>query len=511
FILIFVAGLAAPFFLDDYAEEKLIEEFSNQTDDRFQLDFSDLQIGFWKGSLTVDSIVIAPKNASGFKVVSATKLVIGDISWLSFWNKPKPDFGSIFIKEPVFELYSRDFSSLSFSEFSSGEDSAQTNYPDIDFSIENGTVKILYPKGGEEFSLENFNLDLQQLNLNAIINNSSDHYLRDFSFSGEDLTYMMEDILYSFTIDEFDFQSSAQLFSVGNFAMTPILPKYEFSKIRSRQLDRYDVEVAEMMIKGFEPDSLFSGIVELDSLIVREGKMEIFRDKNKPKAPGISTKPLVNDMAKKIRFPFAVNVAVVSNSSIVYEEHKPPSEKSGHISFEDLEATLSNFRSATHPDFNETTLTLHVETYFMGASLLNVDVHYPIFNEDNTHYLKAHLESINPQEASEMLENVGFVRVEDGIVHELSAEMELNENSSSGEVTLLYSDLNVSMLDENDPDKNGIKEQVSNFIANTFVIKTNNLPEDPRIGTFEYERDPEKSIFAYWWKSLQSGLEASIR
>jgi hypothetical protein len=49
------------------------------------------------------------------------------------------------------------------------------------------------------------------------------------------------------------------------------------------------------------------------------------------------------------------------------------------------------------------------------------------------------------------------------------------------------------------------------MIANIIVMKSNPMPgKEVRPGIIEYERDPEKFIFGYLFRSLLSGIKASI-
>jgi hypothetical protein len=121
------------------------------------------------------------------------------------------------------------------------------------------------------------------------------------------------------------------------------------------------------------------------------------------------------------------------------------------------------------------------------------------------------LDSFDPKKAGNMLRNVAFVEVEDGLVESLSADLELTSSASSGQVQLLYRDLKISFLNKDNPDKKGLKQWAGDFIANTFVLKSNNLGDKPRIGVITYPRDKEKSIFAYWWKSLLEGIKQIIK
>ena len=85
-----------------------------------------------------------------------------------------------------------------------------------------------------------------------------------------------------------------------------------------------------------------------------------------------------------------------------------------------------------------------------------------------------------------MLRNVGFVEVENGFVDGLDATISLNSESSTGEVLLQYRDLKLNFLDKDDPDDEGLKETLSNFIANTFSINSDNTGQDAETGQINF-------------------------
>jgi hypothetical protein len=147
----------------------------------------------------------------------------------------------------------------------------------------------------------------------------------------------------------------------------------------------------------------------------------------------------------------------------------------------------------------------------MNTSRMTLGVQYATFDRNNTHTVIVNLDSFDPKEAGDMLRHVGFVKIEDGLIESLSANYSLNSKSASGDVSVLYRDLKVSFLNKDNPEKTGLKQQFGDFIGNTFVLKSDNLGEGARIGEISYEREVEKSIFAYWWKSLLDGIKEVIK
>ncbi|MDZ7691302.1 MAG: hypothetical protein U5K69_09260 [Balneolaceae bacterium] len=114
------------------------------------------------------------------------------------------------------------------------------------------------------------------------------------------------------------------------------------------------------------------------------------------------------------------------------------------------------------------------------------------------------MQALNPA-----VEPMGFVRLSSGTINAMEFDMELDQAKASGKILLNYSDLKVELL-EREQVKENEEKQLLSFLANTVKIKRNNSEKPLREGEITFERDPHKSIFNYWWKSLLSGLKGSI-
>ena len=75
----------------------------------------------------------------------------------------------------------------------------------------------------------------------------------------------------------------------------------------------------------------------------------------------------------------------------------------------------------------------------------------------------------------------------------------------------LYHDLNVAFVNRKTDETAGLTEWVKSFFANLVMINENPKPgADVREGVIDFERDPEKSTFNYWYKSILSGIKSSL-
>lgn len=503
---IFLVGLIAPFFLGKVVKNRIENQVNRQIKGQGKIQIQNLQLHFWGQSVVADSVRFTFDNEDiPLKKILLKSAEVDGIRWRSFINRDIPLFGQLKLEQPYIELHSQD---LSFSKFNSSRSSNNTSssirWSSFGLSIENGSLSIVHPQGDTLFTVDSFQIKAEEFTPG----NVNRSMLDEMDINAHAISGRLKEQLYDFMIDEFNYSHTFHSAAFYNFKLIPMLPKYEFSRTRGKQIGRLLLYIPEIRLKGFFSDSVTT---EIDSLLIKEAELEVFRNKKLERDPNEPNKLLLNDLASKIPFPFRLKTLQVNNSTVIYAEHRPPSDTLANVSFNRLNGRVKNFSSAAHPKFHQDTLTLHAETCFMDTSRLTVDVQYPLFREDERHILWAKLDSINPKAAGDMIRYVGFVEINSGMVHELEAEIILTDSTSTGSVTVIYSNLDFSLVNKNNPDVNGIKESVTNFITDNFIIQSENPAEDPRTGEINFEREKEKSIFAYWWKSLLSGIKSSLK
>ena len=109
------------------------------------------------------------------------------------------------------------------------------------------------------------------------------------------------------------------------------------------------------------------------------------------------------------------------------------------------------------------------------------------------------------------MENNVFLRIEKGHSKGLNFSLKANNSYAMGSMQFYYKGLKVLMIDKQTNKTSGIDESLASFLANTFVINSNNpswfvLKE----GDIYFERDENKSLFNYWAKSFLSGVLSSL-
>ncbi len=511
-LLIGAFSLFAYTYLNDTLKPVMIEEFERQTDQEYTLDFSGITINLLGRSVTVDSVAIQPNSdQQPIQKISAASISVQEIKWFSFFNNPFPHFGAIVVDRPYVEAIRPKITGQSFSKTKAPANSAASDIPTFNFIIKNGGGKLIKPNKQEVASIADISLKAEDVDIQEILNGSELVFLDKLDVQAKGIQWLLEDKLYELKADAFNFEKATQKAVFKNFKLNPLAPKYRFSEIRGHQLDRMELSIPQITATGIELDSLSHNRLDINRLTVSGAKLHVFRDKYKDRPEGVNEKPLFYDLAAATDFSFELKEADISNSTVIYEEHQPPAKETGSISFNRIDATVKNFRSKAHPKFQEDSLLLNVEALFMDAAPLKLDIGYALFDSLNTHTVDLTVGSFNPKIASDIIENVGFIRIEDGMVDDLHARYTLDNTSAKGAVLVRYRDLKISILDKENPDKSSLRQKFGDFIANTFVINSNNTGDKAQPGPIDYERDIEKSIFAYWWKAIFDGIKNTVK
>jgi hypothetical protein len=86
-----------------------------------------------------------------------------------------------------------------------------------------------------------------------------------------------------------------------------------------------------------------------------------------------------------------------------------------------------------------------------------------------------------------------------------------NNAKATGKMTILYHELDIAIKNKQTDDTTAFRERFISFITNRKVLDSNPIPdEDIREGIIDYERDPEKFLFSYCFKSILSGIKSSL-
>ncbi len=506
------------FFLDDQLKETAISRFHSATNDAYYLDIENLDLWIWGRQLKASGLTVSQKETeiSDLKV-TLDELNISGIGFLKLLLNQELDLKQIELINPDIAITAaaKDTSNnkVNLQDFSAQlskgvlNDLKSLSVPHLwvsgltlTYDRADASVTPLLSLQNSSIQLHNFTVDSASLKKEQIFP------LENITTTFRDIRYKTPDELYELNIDQLYLSSRDEQLSIQSVRLDPTLEKREFSLKKGHEIDRITTMIKQITGEkiNFERLNRAEGLA-INKIQIDTPDLDIYRDKRAPDPPP-NYPPLPQEIIRSIPFPLSIDTLVISNGNIRYSERLEEAEEEGFIEFANLASTFTKVTNIKEI-WSEASPTLTAETDVMGKTKLYATFTFPMHS--NEQQIKGNLEMMDMQPLNHALEPLAFVRVDDGVINGMDFKMRLGKDHADGQVLLRYKDLKISLLNE-DLNKETFGKQVASLFANTFKVKTDNNGEDIRTGKVNFERDEQKSVFNYWWKSLLSGLKSSI-
>lgn len=514
-ILVVLTGiqLFLSFYLDSYVEKRLKTAVSEQTLGQYQLEMSALDLRVWGKEFQIDSLRLSPTDtASTAPHIHMDQLSISGIQFLPYLFGGNIYTGQVRFSKPVVTLTKNSPDSLAFLQSSDrSSSSSNKNPPDIEvdrFEINEGVFALLNQEQSDSLGeLHNFNLEILGIRVDSTTLAKPPFF--NFSAiqtrSGK-IRYEMSDF-YAMESNGIDFSTSEGAFSVDSLKLLPQYPKYEFAQHKGHQLDRITLTVERLLLENTDIEKLNFGEIDAKKFTIQNADLEVFHAKMMPPGPK-SNKTYPHIAFKNLPFPITIDTIAIHQANIRYTEHLAEVSRPGTVSFLNTNATFTDVTNDSTVISREHTIVLDVTSEVMGEATLDAHFEFPM-HLDGSHMTRGTLQSMQAEDLNPILEPVGLVRASRGTLHSLQFLMDLGDDEATGWVQLIYSDLRIQVLNSDDVDDGG-RNRLKTFLANILKIKGSNNEVPYRRGEVSFERDEQKSIFSYWWKSLSTGLKESV-
>ncbi len=373
-----------------------------------------------------------------------------------------------------------------------------------EFEIRNAMINVYEYRADENPTTEvkGLNLAFMDITYSETVN-SIDDLVGYYALQLESFSHKLQDDSYSLELENIEFDNANNDLKIRSGKLRPLLTLQELSEKVGEEVDHFDVVSGPITIFDIDPEkfrgqnTLKAGSVEIDGL-----RMYISRDKNFPEKERTES-TLPNVAFRNLEYAVEIDSVIWKNGLISYEEIEEGQEEGGRVFFKDIDIKIMELqnRNLDQP------INVDASTKFMDESMLNVDFMFTL-DEDGRHTVKGELASIDLTTINQVLEPLAFIRISDGKAHGLTFEFEANDSLAIGEMILIYEDLNIDKLNSETLEQS-FTSRIASFVANLAVIESSNTEDDPRVGKIEFEREKERSMFSYWWKTKRSGLKSS--
>jgi hypothetical protein len=334
--------------------------------------------------------------------------------------------------------------------------------------------------------------------------------IRQFDFGSPEFKTVTSDSLYTISAVGVNYSATSNTMKVDSFVVHPNYSEYDFTARSQFQTNRIDANLSGISFHNFSfPDyikskNFISSYIEIGDLV-----MQVFKDKRREFRH--TEKPMLQDMITNYPGVMNIDSIAVLSGNIVYTEHSEKAIEKGSISFNEIDARIYKITNDTIYKTEKAYFELNANALLMGKGKVILSLKARIFDNLNTFAMNGSLSGMEASELNPILEKSASISITSGKINAMNFGFSANNIKAIGNINLLYEGLKFDIMDRQTGETNALKEQIKSLIANIIVIESNPMPGDEaRPGIIEYERDPERYIFGYFFKSILSVIKTTV-
>lgn len=338
-------------------------------------------------------------------------------------------------------------------------------------------------------------------------------YAKDARIYYNDFSVRTADSLYIFKIDSLELLAARKQLNLKGISLNPRGNKAEFSKKHVYFTDRYDMKIKTGTIENIDwypllsQESFFAGKLQLS-----DGTIQIYADRNKPRSDKSKVGNYPHQQLMKMDFPIQVPTVTLNNFEVIYEEVNPKNQRTGRLTFDAINGSITNITNISENIKKDKWIKLAADGRLMDAGKLSATFAFDLTNTQNgSFWVEGEVGPMNGTVLNPITKPMGMFEIESLKINSIKFHINGNDFKGNGKVLFTYNNLKVKALEENENNRLQKKGFLS-FLANTFLIQTDNPPENkpPIYQPASADRDIHRSFFNLIWQTLFDGLKKNV-
>ncbi len=333
----------------------------------------------------------------------------------------------------------------------------------------------------------------------------------DISIKINDISYLTKNGFNNISFSEAGLSTGSNSLYINDFKIEPQYNRHDYSRKLGYQTDRTEISIRRIQVERFNfrefilQRKIKAGQVLLDSLVLDD-----YRDKRVDARPGFKPK-MPHEAIRSLKTYLKIDTLILKNGRADYAEQV--GDEPGTLFFDKMNATFTNLTN--DPAFLKARKIseLNATAYLMGKGKLDATIRFDFGDVKNSFSFSARVGSFDLVEINPFLSKLIPAEVKSGKVKELIIpKIDANDDVATGRLLFYYNDLSVAMTVEKANFWNKILKKGAEFLINDVVVNDDNPTKTGKMttGIVRFERDKEKSILNYLWKTTFSGLKSTL-
>lgn len=349
--------------------------------------------------------------------------------------------------------------------------------------------------------------------------------LADFRLDNE--TIVSEPLLYSkhaalimpklrFDIEEGEYAVEAgpihaeladSLLTIDSVSLTSNLSEEEFAAKEKYTRGKMDVHCANVHIQGFDLERFTQGKrLALRRCTAGNWAVDYYSDKRKPRNPHPPEAIMPNELTQEFHLPVRIDSLILGDGKIKIRERAPGSKQAGVITFDRVKIGAYSYCTDTSFAGCGKPTKISISALFLGEAPVTAEILFDFQHPSLDLRIDATVGKFSAKKLNEFLIPNERKEVTDGTVEDGKLVMNINNGVATTTVTPHYHDLSMRILPEQADGTRGLLEGIKTFVANTFVLHSNNMDKTALTSKTTYRRKSEEEFLQFIWIALRRSL-----
>lgn len=378
-------------------------------------------------------------------------------------------------------------------------------------------LKVNYLKNINEkessINFENVALVLNKISLDTVTTSINTFPLNDVTISLKGRTFITKDSLYDFKTGNINYNFPLNRVTVDSLWFTPRYSDTNFFNKAVYQTDRMDIFAQKVELNDIRfQEYIKDKTIHVGSIDLFHINADMERNKVYPMKPGLFKEMPQANLRNSSQI-LTVDSIRVFDSYVSYTQHVEKSETPGKIFFDKFNIHLYNL--SNDPRFVDSTSQLIVtaDANIMGQSRLDLSAYFNLLSPIDKFWFKASSEPIDLTCLNSMTENLMGMSIAQGKGYIDIPKIEGDSGIAQGRMYFKYKKLKITLYNRKKAQLHqGMFTPLVDFMLNGLLLKSNNpkWARSPRIGQAYFERDTQKGIVNYVFKSSLSGILSTL-
>ncbi|TDQ09241.1 hypothetical protein [Pedobacter metabolipauper] len=514
---------------------QLKELVLNATDSLYRIEFSDVSTNFITRGAALSDVRIIPdtiifkklialkKAPNNIYYITLKRLTIKDFHPQRLLKHKKLNIDVLLFDHPDVTMINRQF------EFNEVKNSfpEKTPYDYISDYLKELRIRTVDFKN-MRFKYVNQNLPVPKIdsvnNLNITLKDwlidphsaqdqSRIYLLKDISINLNNYTFASPDSLYHINLNQLNFKASSGKLNINSFSVVPRYDEMAFGQVSGFSKKRLNIQMSDISMSGINlPLYILKQELEAKEMNIANGFVSIFNNNALPLKKEDRFELFPHQLMQTMTSKFSVKRLNVKDVDISYAEFDRDSRQRGVITFNRTSGTISNVTNREKDKTKHPYMLADLTSYMMGRGKLDVNFRFDLQAKDGAFTYSGVLGPMEGRVLNRITKPLGMVEVRSGAVKKLEFKIEANNHIANGDLRFAFNDLSLGLLKKHEEENRLVKQGWMSFIANAMIINSDN-PNNAGIfihAPIHYEREPKGSLFSFIWKTLFTGIKASV-